>query len=260
MQRHGFAKAAQLLPHLGRAGARSLVRLHHHAQHLQLPHDATLQPLPWVLAAPVPPGPGRAGQRAGAQQQDQRRRQVLPVGGLKAQVLQQVELLAARIVQHPLVPAVVDGFQGRAHLRCKGRVDAVHGAGNQTRRRAQAAAALHALRGHGGRRVDAHPAHVGLPDLSPGVGVALAHDDITVLQVGVGALVAGDHARWHVHGAHDDHEGAGVVFAEAQFAVEPEVVDGVAAVRPGLQRVGVAAAADVGQHGVGQRARVGIQE
>jgi hypothetical protein len=43
------------------------------------------------------------------------------------------------------------------------------------------------------------------------------------------------------------------VLAEAELAVEPELVDRVAAVGAGLQRVGEAAAADMRQQQVGQR-------
>jgi hypothetical protein len=93
---------------------------------------------------------------------------------------------------------------------------------------AQAAAALHALGRHRGGGVGAHPAFAGLPVLGPGVGVALAHDPVAVHRARVGALVAGDDARRHVQRAHHDHEGGGEVLAEAQLAVEPELVDGVA--------------------------------
>ena len=139
--------------------------------------------------------------------------------------------------------------------------DAVDSTGHQARWRCQAAAALHAFGRDGGGRVDAHPAAAVLPDLGPGVGVALAYDEVAVLRQRINALVAGDDARGHVHGPHDDDESAGEMLAEAELAVEPELVDGVgAAVGARLQRVGVVIGADVLQHGARQHACIGLRQ
>jgi len=89
------------------------------------------------------------------------------------------------------------------------------------------------------------------------MGMALPHDAKAVFVRGLGALVAGDDARGHVHRPHHHHEGAGEVLAEALAPVEPELVDRITAVGARLQRVDVVGLADVrGQRG-GQRACVG---
>ncbi len=122
------------------------------------------------------------------------------------------------------------------------------------------AAAHDAVGRHRGGRVDAHPAFARLPVLDPGVGIALAHDVVAVHRGRVGALVAGDHARRHVHRAQHHHHAGREVLAEAELAVEPELVDRVLAVAAGLQRVQVVAAAQVLQHRGHQRARVGLRQ
>ena len=173
------------------------------------------------------------------------------LGRVEAEVLQQVELLAARVVQHPLVPAVVDRLPAAAQA-----ARAAPGSRRRSRRRpgrapARGAAApmrSGATAAVGSARTQPRPV---LPVLGPGMGVALAHDVVAVDRLGVRALVAGDDARRHADRAHHDDEGGGEVLAEALLAVEPELVDAsvaVLAVVARRQRVGEAAGADVAQH------------
>ena len=72
---------------------------------------------PRVDAMAVEPGPDRAGQRQPAQRADQQESEVFPGRRSEAHLLQDVQLLAARVVEDPLVPAVVDGFPGAAQLQ-----------------------------------------------------------------------------------------------------------------------------------------------
>ena len=66
-----------------------------------------------------------------------------------------------------------------------------------------------------------------------------------VLRLRVGALVAGDQARRDAHRAQHDDERGGEVLAEADPAIEPELVHRIAFVGAGRQRVGEAGGADV---------------
>ena len=92
--------------------------------------------------------------------------------------------------------------------------------------------------------------------------MALPHHQVAVLQRRVGALVAGDHTGRHIQRTHHHHEGGGEVLAKALLAVEPELVDGMAAqlvaIEARRQRVAEAGGADVAQHRVGERGRIGL--
>ena len=49
--------------------------------------------------------------------------QILPAGRLKANVLQKIKLFVLRVIEHPLVPGVVDRVPYRAQAQGKGRVN-----------------------------------------------------------------------------------------------------------------------------------------
>jgi hypothetical protein len=69
---------------------------------------------PGLDALAVPPRITGAGERERTQGADQQQREVLPARRIESNVLQQVELLPARVVQHPLVPAVVQALPAAA--------------------------------------------------------------------------------------------------------------------------------------------------
>ena len=90
---------------------------------------------------------------------------------------------------------------------------------------------------HGGGRVDARPALIVEPDLGPGMRVALAHDPVVAERIQFAALIAGNHTRRHPGRAHQNDEGAGIVFAETPPAEEQEIIDAVFAQERWLERV-----------------------
>ena len=193
----------------------------------------------------IEPGPQRAGDGQPAERADQEAGEVFPARRGEADLLQDIELLAARVVEHPLVPAVVDRLPGRAQARDQLRADRVERPGDEARLRREPAAAADAVGRDGAGRIGANPADARLPELGPGVRRALPDDVVAVDGGQVRALVAGDDARRHAGGAHHDDEGGGEVLAEAFLAIEPELVDGVAAVVARSERVAVALRADV---------------
>ncbi len=81
------------------------------------------------------------------------------LGAVEAEVLEQVQLAALRVVEHPLVPAVVDRFPGGAQVLRQGRVHGADGAGEQAGLRRQAAGT--------GRRGRARSRRSGRPGPSP---------------------------------------------------------------------------------------------
>ncbi|TSE31552.1 hypothetical protein Ttaiw_01506 [Tepidimonas taiwanensis] len=88
--------------------------------------------------------------------------------------------------------------------------------------------------------------------------VAVAHGPQPVHGVALAALIPRDHARRDVHRAQRDHERRRDVFAKPRAPIEPEFVRGVAPVHTGLQRVAVAAVAQVAQHRLHQRPGRGV--
>jgi hypothetical protein len=112
-----FAALAQLLAHPQRAwrgGSCAAPR----PQRASRSGNALLQALPGVLPVAVPQRPagtGQAGRRTAAA--ISRRRGRCQSGWRTPRRAQQVELPGARVVQHPLVPAVVQRLPGAAQLR-----------------------------------------------------------------------------------------------------------------------------------------------
>ena len=86
-------------------------------------------------------------------------------------------------------------------------------------------------------RIDAPPAGARQPDLGPGVGMRLAHDQVAADRIPVAALVAGDDARRDPGRAHQRRECRGVVPAESLARVEQEIVDRIAREARRRQRV-----------------------
>ena len=148
-----------------------------------------------------------------------------------------------RVVDDPLVPAVVDGFPDGAQLLHRADVDKIaHRTGKGPLRCAQALELPDPAGRDRACGVHAGPALASNPHFGPGVGIAVAHGPVVVHAVAVAALVAGDDARRHAHAAHEHGKGRCNVLAKALLAVKPEVVGGVNAVHhAGLQCVGVAA-------------------
>ena len=190
-----------------------------------------------------PPEPGRAAQRCGDDGRDQQVGEVSPAWRFEAQAAQHVELPALGVVEDALVPAVVGGVPKAAQVgeqRWRHRAQRLP---DHALRRGQPVAGPNAARSDCRGRVNADPAPTRLPDLGPGVGVALAHRPVAIDVVDLRALVAGDDARRNVHGSHQDDERRRDVFAKAFFAVKPEFVGRVRAVQAGFERVAVAAGA-----------------
>ena len=111
-------------------------------------------------------------------------------------------------------------------------------------------AQLDAVGGDGGRGVHAQPAALGQPDFGPGVGVGLAHHVVIADLVFLAALIAGDHARRDVCGAHHHRKGRGVVFAETAQGLEQEFVHRLRPQAGGLQRVDILLLAKTPQRAV----------
>src|SRR5436190_4664235 len=243
-----LAGAAQALAHARGQRAGRIVRRRRHAERLQRALHALELAHPGIDAMTIEPRPHRAGERQADEGADQEEREVFPGRRDEADLLQDVELLAARVVEDPLVPAVVERFPGAAQLREQLRVDRVERAGDQARLRREPVAAADAVGRDRAGRIGAHPTPSGLPELCPRVRRALAHDVVAVDGGQVRALVAGDDSRRHAGGAHDDDEGRGEVLAEAFLAVEPELVDAVASVVSRHERVDEALGTDVLQH------------
>ncbi len=152
------------------------------------------------------------------------------VGLVQAELVQQIELALAAVVQHPLVPGVVERVPLVAQLQQqRGVARAEHGHAQQGLARGQGgAAAVDARRVNGGGRVGPHPAAFGQPVFGPGVGVALAHHPGVVHRVEAPALVAGDDARGNACGPYHHDERLRVVFAKTGAAVEQKLVHAVA--------------------------------
>ena len=223
-----------------------------HAGAFPTPGRLGQQPVPTVHPRPAPEQGGHADRRHGGEHDAQQPRRILPARRRQPQPPQQIELTGGAVVQYPVVPALVGRVPDRAHALQQGRIDPHHGGGDEPRGRAQPLAGRGAVGADIGGGVDAHPAGVRQPDFGPGVGVALPHRPPPVDGVVLPTLVAGYHPRRDVQRAQGDDEGRGNVFTKTRPPVEPEFVRGVAAIDARLQRVAVAALAQVAQDGFDQ--------
>ena len=105
-----------------------------------------------------------------------------------------------------------------------------------------------APRRHRRSRVNPNPALVFQPNFGPGMGVSLAHDKETIQGIHLPALVASDHTCRDVQRAHQNDKRGGNVLTKPFPAVKPEFIGAVLDKQPGLQGVGVTAAAQSLQH------------
>jgi hypothetical protein len=137
-----------------------------------------------------------------------------------------------------LIPAVVDGLQIVAQGAQPGQV-AAHQQG-QAVDTGQCAreAAVDTPRSAGCGWIDALPALSGEPDLGPGMGIGLAHDEGAVHSVDFATLVARDDPRGDAGGTQGDDEGGSEVLAEALAGLEQETVHIIPTERQGVEGVG----------------------
>ena len=188
----------------------------------------------------APQRPDEEPDRHQAEESEEQRRQLLPVGVAHAEREHQVPLPLGAVAQHPDVPLMSERFPLVArgaqpcHVRPQHERQAFH-----LRQRAREAV-VHALRHRRRRRIDAHPAAAGEEHLGPCMGVRLAHGDDLVHGVEIAALVAGHHARRDAGRAHEHRKGGGEVLAEAGLGLEEELVHRVGAEERRLQRIGEA--------------------
>ncbi len=160
-------------------------------------------------------------------------------------------MLALRVVEHPLVPAVVDGLPHGARPGGDAAADdGVHRRAEHAARRLQALEVADAGRRDGSGRVHAHPAAAREPDFGPGMGVRLPHGPVAVHAIHLAALVARHDACRNAGRAQQHCEGRRDVLAEARLLVEPEGIRRVLGVDARLQRVAVAARAQPLQRGL----------
>ncbi|CAM4323188.1 hypothetical protein DEMA109039_14505 [Deinococcus marmoris] len=180
-------------------------------------------------ACPLPQPPQRRQQRQ-RQQQGQHRQIPRRTDAAQPHPRQQRLLLGAVIAHHQIVPAVLQGVQPQAQATQRGRCG-----GGSGLRAAQCGGqpGTHAGGGYHGGGVHALPALARHPDLGPGVGVLLAHDQVAAVGVDLSAQVAADDAGGQSGGAHQEHEGLRVVFAKTLFRAEQK---GVHPVLRGQQR------------------------
>ncbi|MNV35211.1 hypothetical protein D3C71_1266520 [compost metagenome] len=207
-----------------------------------------------------PKAPAHAAQCSRDDQAAQHGGEVLPARRFKPQRLEQVHLAALGVVEHPLVPAVVDGFPHGPQVLHHARAEGAQGVGERTLGRAQTLELAHAVRRDGACGVYTHPATPLHPDFGPGMGIGVAHRPVAIHGVALAALVARDDACWHIHGAHQHHEGRGNVFAKAFLAVKPELVGGVLAIDAWIEGVVVAPCAQALQDGIHQNFRAGVRQ
>ena len=85
-------------------------------------------------------------------------------------------------------------------------------------------AVLHPLGGNGRGGIDAYPTLPIEPQLYPGMGVGLAHDEVTAQAIVLAAQVAEHDARRNTGDAHHQGEAACVVLAESPPGLEQELV------------------------------------
>ncbi len=241
-------------------GAPAFVRPGRHAQAVQALRQVALHGRPGRRARPTPPQQRQRARRERRAAAGQHLQQGRGLCGGHAEHLHQLRLLPQAVAGDPVPPLPGQEFTPAAVGLGPAGVQRPERAQEQARWRAQRRAVLDPFGRDRGRRIDAQPAFAGLPDLGPGVGVALAHDPPSVHGRRIGALVAGDNARRHVQRAHQHDEGGGVVLAEAAAAVEPELVDGVVAVGTRVERVGVATGGDAFENLRRQHAGVGQGE
>ncbi len=81
--------------------------------------------------------------------------------------------------------------------------------------------------------------------------VELVHDHRAVHRVDLTALIPGHHPRRHASGTHHDHEGIGVVFAEAAPGLQQELIHGILGVKQRwLEGVDERLFAEIAQHSI----------
>ena len=202
------------------------------------------QAQPRVLLAARVDGPGSTEQAGGDDDADQHATQVFPAGRLKTDVFEQIQLLTLAVVEYPLVPGVVDRLPARAQLRCQRGVEyGAESCRHYALARHQAFHAADAPGSDGARWVHAHPAATGLPDLGPGVRVALAHRPESVHRIHVAALIARYHTCRYIHGAQQNHKTRCDMLTKPFLAVKPEFVGGVLPKHAGFEGVAVTSCA-----------------
>ncbi|MNN44355.1 hypothetical protein D3C81_1586420 [compost metagenome] len=184
----------------------------------------------------------------------QQRRQL----AIHAKFLQQPALLRAVILEHPALPRIGQSVEAQAQVpqpcrpaQCTQRLGFVAAQGGVH-------AFFHTARRHGAGRVHAHPSAPGDPHLGPGVSIRLPDDVVPAQRVVLAALIAHHGARGHAGGAHQEHEAAGVVLAEATAGVEQEAVHLLLAQRRRGERVGEGRTGEEPQCGLHAPPRVGI--
>ena len=179
---------------------------------------------------------------------------------MKADVFEQIELLALGVVEHQLGPGVVDCFPCRAQLKGQARIQVGQRLTydilwcGQPLKRARSAG------GDSRGWVDPYPATAFDPDFCPGVGIALPDGPKTIDRILLTALVARDDPGGYIECAHQNDKARGYVLAKTFFFVKPELVGRVLPVHTGLQGVGIAAGAQLVYSHIHQRsaARLGI--
>ena len=170
-------------------------------------------------------------------------------------VLKQTQLLLACVLQHPDIPAVV----ARVDVGLPGPpppcLTFTQHTGQPALSKPRSTAALDAVRCHGCSGVHSHPALAVLPELGPGVRVAVTHNILSVHRVELCALKARHHARRYAHGSHHHDIGRGKVLAKTGATIQPEAIDQVTlgeaiwtgGIIFGCQRVGKLFGANVSQ-------------